>query len=284
VYLAACLASVGWCQGAAPDGPTGEDLLRLGRQQMAESRHAEAARLIERAIGLLERNSVEHPSDLRSAWEVLGSACYYQQLYRKSEQAYKRALALAVADADASTITVARILSSLGSVYQAEDRYADAEAALLRARQTLGQATAADAAVRVNVLVNLGALYRARGRNADAEPLYREALELLNAAGNRHGTLTVKVLNNLAILCMEEKRYNDAADAFAETLSLIDASMLPRSDAKALFENYDHCLRMAGRGSEARRLHARAQSILNKKPAEQTAGMVVDVAQLGVRK
>lgn len=262
------------------DDRCGAVLVQVGRLRMAESRHAEAAGLLEKAIALMEPRATGRRHELADAWQALGTACYYQRLYRKAEHAYGEALELRSTDGGAETVATGQILSSLGAIYQVESREADAQAALERARSFMEGAAHADARARVNVLNNIGALYRERGRAADAERVYREALEILESAGGRDQTFVVSVLNNLAVLYMDQKRYDDATATFEQMMSRMNGTILPRADLADLLANYSRCLRMAGKKAEARRLKLRAEALLKDKPGGSGEGMVVDVTQL----
>jgi tetratricopeptide (TPR) repeat protein len=245
--------------------------------------YARAVPILKLQVAALEADPRSSRADVSEAWRGLAYAYFFQRLYSNAEHAYTKALEWQMECVPPDPIQVARLNSSLGSVYQAEHRLSAARQAFQRALASLTGATP-DPLVRATLLNNIGALERTLGRHAAAERAYREAIASLNPVNEPNAVTMADLLNNLAVECMYRKDYTEALSLLSKALPIIESpgTMLPPLDAELLLRHYALCLGKTGQKKAAVEMRNKARQIGSGSPGN---SLLVDVSQLhGERK
>jgi len=274
-----CLAAPATAQnGGGTD--VARSLAQRGIARLGEGRPAEAARLLEEAIRILEPEMDAHVAELANLWQALGVSCFRDQLYAKAENAFQRALRLRHEIATADPLPELELLSDLGAVCSAEHRWGEAEQILQRARRQLALLPNAGLTLKASVLTNLANVFAAQGRLAELEVLYREALAAAEASQDTSGTFDVPPLHNLAVISANRGEYAAALPLFARAEERIRVgTALPLRDVLQILVDYRTCLRRAGRKREASQVQMQLRRIAAGVPIPQSE-LVVDVHQL----
>jgi tetratricopeptide (TPR) repeat protein len=258
-----------------------------GRQQVSSQpgtdAYSRAVPILKRRIDSLEADPRSSRADLSEAWRGLAYAYFFQRLYSNAEHAYTKALEWQLECVPPDLIQVARLNSSLGSVYQAEHRLSAARQAFQRALASLTGATP-DPLVRATLLNNIGALERALGRHVEAERADREAIASLNSVKEPDAVTMVDLLNNLAIECIHRRDYTEALSLLSKALPIIESpeAMFPSFDAEMLLRHYALRLEKTGQTKAAVEMRNKARQLRSESPGN---SLLVDVSQLhGERK
>ena len=184
--------------------------------------------------------TAEERKELGVKWNELNTAgvkAHQARKYPEATKSFQDALEVArriynQADFPDGHPDLARSLSNLAALYQAQGKYAAAEplftdALEMRKRLFKGQ----DHLDLARSLSNLAGLYLAQAKYAAAEPLYTDALEMRKRLfkGQDHPDLALS-LNNLAVLYKAQAKYAAAQPLYTDALEM----------RKRLFKGQDH--------------------------------------------
>jgi tetratricopeptide (TPR) repeat protein len=255
-------------------------LVRLGFARKVQGRYGESTDLILLGVQTLENAPASDRAGLGTAWQMLGTAYYTQHLYTKAEHAYERALEIQKQDLPARDAEAIEVLSSLGAVYVREQRFTEAEAAFQKAQGILESIPQPDPGTQALLMNNLGSLYWGMERYREAASVLSRGLPVAEQANDPTHILTVHMLGNLAIAHQALKEYQEAATLFARVMEFLDKDILVEPDEAArLYQRYAVCLRKLGNRNEAKKMEARAKTLLSTQPRDLTTELVVDASQ-----
>jgi tetratricopeptide (TPR) repeat protein len=260
-------------------------LYGLGAVRKFNGHCDESVRMLSESIQIVEIGQGIGSAEMASMWQVLGGAYYCQHLYSNSINAYRRALAFADIPDPNGPPRVFEILSSLAVSLSRAGRVSEAESALDRARSMLTRDGHPDPVQMALLLNNYAAVRRAGGHGEEAPALLSEAIETLRSTKTPDTSLQAAIASNLGAIFQDRKQYERAAEYYRQGVELIDqgAPILPL-DAAAVYQNYAACLRKCGRKAEARRLEARARTLLAGPARPAAAADVVDASSFTRRK
>jgi len=195
-------------------------LLNLAAALKADNRLDEARALLQRALGLVERQcGPAHPLTA-TVLDSLAGVVYAGHDLAAAEDLYRRALAATERAFGPEHPATAAGLHNLATVLDSRDRHLAAEPLLRRAlairRATLGERDA-DTASTVH---NLAGVLSALGRPAQAEPLLREARATWEALLGSEHPATAATVNNLADLLRDRGAWDEAEALYHHLLGV----------------------------------------------------------------
>jgi tetratricopeptide (TPR) repeat protein len=195
-------------------------LLNLAAALKADNRLDEARALLQRALGLVERQcGPAHPLTA-TVLDSLAGVVYAGHDLAAAEDLYRRALAVTERAFGPEHPATAAGLHNLATVLDSRDRHLAAEPLLRRAlairRAALGERDA-DTAATVH---NLAGVLTALGRPAQAEPLLREARATWEALLGAEHPATAATVNNLADLLRDRGAWDEAEALYRQLLGV----------------------------------------------------------------
>lgn len=195
-------------------------LLNLAAALKADNRLDEARALLQRGLGLVERQcGPAHPLTA-SVLDSLAGVLYAGHDLSAAEDLYRRALAVSERAFGATHPATAAGLHNLATVLDSLDRHLAAEPLLRRAlairREVLGNSDADTA----STLHNLAGVLTVLGRQAEAEPMLREARETWSQLLGDDHPATAATINNLADLLRDRGDWAEAESLYLHTLGV----------------------------------------------------------------
>jgi tetratricopeptide (TPR) repeat protein len=255
-------SSEGVCAGLA--------LHNLAVSNLNSGRLADAERLAERALRVLERNHALNDPILLRPLQTLCAAQFEQAKTRRARESFER-MRLIHAEQPQDRALVHGMAAAM---FQSEGHLKDAEVENLRALdawQEAGRIHTADAAA---VLEGLGSLYIEEQRFEEARQALDRALAVFNESKDTLPGDLLTVLNLRATLSAKTGQWREAEADLRQGISI--ANRQPEVDPvamKSLLSTYSIVLRKLHRGREAWSVEARL-AVLQSQPA------IVDVTEL----
>lgn len=254
-------------QIGAPDLELANALTNLG-YVLARDRADEASPILERALGLLEKQPEPNALAVARAGHLLANVRSSQQRPGDAEALERRALALREEALGANDLATAASLDGLGVILGAQGRDVEAEPLLRRALR-IGEAHPdARADDRARPAFHLAEVRLRRGDAKEAERLLRRAIADYDAdaAGENPDSAVPRVA--LARLLLAADRTDEAETLLRAALATQerDGGVASREAGQSLYELAMIALRR-GRTQEARNLSDRALAIAEKDPA-----------------
>lgn len=204
---------------ASPSSPLAGDVHEdLGDVFRLEYRFAEAERAYASAVNASERQlGPMHPKVGRQLTK-LGDIRLLLERVIPAEQAFRRALAIAVrAPPDAGRATV---VSGLGQTLQKQGRFAEAEPLLRDALALQKKLSGAEHAQTAEQMAILASLLADRGEIAEAERLYRQALAMSERIVGPDAPLTGTIVNHLGVFVADQGQVFEAELLFRRSLAI----------------------------------------------------------------
>jgi predicted ATPase/DNA-binding SARP family transcriptional activator len=235
-----------------PHPEVGATLVDLGLACQNLYRPAEAERLGERGLRILQRGGVSWA--LAKALNDVGNIYYLQGQYPKAKRRY--AESVAVYEQVGDLRGVASALNNLGIIAQYEGDYAEAERRYHRSVE-IKRAINDVWGIAISTY-NIGEVLHLSARYADALSYLEEALEIFRDVGYRLGA--VESLLRLGDIAFSLARYEEAETRYASAAAINETIDNPTQRALIL----DRTTRVAlhkGELQEARRYLARAFSL-----------------------
>jgi non-specific serine/threonine protein kinase/serine/threonine-protein kinase len=179
------------------------NLDRAVQAEMTSAKEAETAKQsLNFMTGLFE---VSDPSEAR------GNTITAREILNKGAKEIEETLA------DQPEVQ-ARLMDTMGTVYQNLGLFTQALPLLQQARQTRQGLFGVDHPSTLNSMNNLAELYREQGRLDEAESLHIETLETRKRVLGDDHLETLESMNNLALMYMNNGRYDEAESFFLEAL------------------------------------------------------------------
>jgi tetratricopeptide (TPR) repeat protein len=226
-----------------------------------------------RSLKILEKS---YPSDdpvLRRALQLLAQIQFQQQKIGKARETLRRLQSIPTGRPEDHAIAyglAATLLCAERRHHQAEAEYRKA----LGAWEEAGRAGTVDAAATLDALA---ALYVTEGRYREAERILDRANAIVTSDRAAVATDRIKLLRIRAQLHIRQREWRQAeADLDAAISTAGHDPQFDPVSLKSLLANYAYVLRKDHRGTEARRVEARAASL---QTPELTQG-VVDISEL----
>jgi tetratricopeptide (TPR) repeat protein/transcriptional regulator with XRE-family HTH domain len=208
----------------------------VGRYLLERAKYAEAERLYQQALTMLERET-ESLLSVAQTLNNLAFLFYLQGQFSKAEPLFQRALAIREQQLGTNHPDKATSLDNLGELYFAQGKFVEAEPlyqqALAIREQQLGPYHP-DTATSLN---NIMVLYIRQGKYAESEPSALKALAIREEQLGPYHPDTAYSLNNLARLYDLQGRYNDAESILHRSLTIYEQQQGPEHPDKgyALF-------------------------------------------------
>ena len=193
-----------------------------------------------------------------------GTLAYSAGDYRAATERFEAALREAESFGR-SDPRLAKTLSDLALLYDAQGRFAEAEPLLRRSLEILEKALGPNHLEVGAKLNSLALLYRAQVRYAEAEPLNQRSLGIaVKALGANHQIVGTS-LNNLALLYREQGRFAEAEPLYYRSLVIREKALGPdHPDVGVSLNNLAALYQAQGRFAEAEPLFRRSLSISEK--------------------
>jgi len=195
-----------------------QSLNDLGAIYRTLGRHARAIAVLERAVGILDRNP---PNELTATiLNNLGAAYVEIGQVAQSQEIVRRALVIAESGQDGGS-EVPYLMSTLGYGYLATKRYSDAETVYRRAISLLAATHGVQHPDYAIALSNLAALYQRQNRFRDAVPLLESAIEILEGSAGRDAPVLGLSLDRYATVLRSLGRKPEARQVARRAKSII---------------------------------------------------------------
>jgi tetratricopeptide (TPR) repeat protein len=236
-------------------------------------RIADAERLAERSVQILEKASSPNDELLMSPLQVLAATRFEQGKTARAREAFKRMQAIPIQRPEDS----AKVHWTAGALLEAEGRRPEAEAEYLAAFHSWVEAGHGETADAGALLNSLGALYIEEQRLAEAQQTLDRAFAIFSRAQDAIPMDRINLLNVRGALHARQGDWREAEQDLRDALSMADRE--PRFDLvalRSLLTNYALVLRKNHHGREARSIEARAVAIQTTRT---TAG-IVDITDL----
>jgi len=236
-------------------------------------RSAEAERLAERALLILEKTYSQNNLELLRPLQTLAASRIEQGKTAKAREAFKRIQAIRIQRSEDGALVhgiAAALLHAEGNLAEAETEYL----ASLRAWEDAGLGETADAGA---VLNGLGVVYIHEQRLTEARQALDRALAIFSHAKEAGPSDRIKVLHCLGAVHARQGDWREAEQDFHDALAIADQEPWVDPVAlRSLLTNYAYVLRRNHHGREARSMEARAAT-MHLDPALSTT---IDVADL----
>jgi len=266
----AALASAG---DRAPNSCAGLTLSDMAVAMSVSGRYADAERLAEGAVLILEKTySPNHLALLRQL-QTLAASRFEQGKTAKAWEAFKRIEAIRVERPEDAALVhgiAADLLHAEGKLVEAETEYLSS----LRAWEDAGRGETADAGA---VLNGLGVVYIHEQRLTEARQALDRALAIFSRAKDAVPMDRMKVLQCRGALHARQGDWQKAERDFHDALSIADQEPWVEPIAlRSLLTDCAYVLRRNHHGPEARSIEARAAA-MHLDPAPST---IIDVTEL----
>jgi eukaryotic-like serine/threonine-protein kinase len=204
--------------GPGPETATTEQSLAVVLLELGQAARAES--LFRSAGEALMQDSLRARREWVLALAGLGNSLQTQGRYPESEQAYRRALAVAEAGSGDSSPDLSGRLSDLANALTKQAKFAEAES-LLRRSLALERSALGNDHPRVAIrLRNLALLLTNRGELEEAERLNREALAIYRARLPAGHPRTAATISNLAAVLARRGKFAEAEPLMREALAM----------------------------------------------------------------
>jgi tetratricopeptide (TPR) repeat protein len=262
---------------AASDGRTQNPCAALVLNNVAvfmsvSGRSADAERLAERAIGILEKTYSPNDLVLLRPLQTLAVVRIEQGKTAKAREAFKRMQAIRIERPEDRALVhgIAGILSETeGKLPEAEIEYL----ASLQEWEHAGRGETADAGAIFN---DLGVLYIHEQRLTEAQQALDRALAISSRAKDATPIDRIKVLHCRGALHARQGEWREAEQDFRDALSIADQEPWVEPVAlRSLLTSYAYVLRKNHHRREARTIEARAAGI-----RVDATSNIIDVADL----
>jgi tetratricopeptide (TPR) repeat protein len=257
----------------AQDSCAGLVLNNMAAFQSVSGRIADAERLAERSVMILEKAYDSNDVVLLPPLQILAAARFEQGKIAKAREAFKRMQSIRIHRPEDSAL-----LHGTAAVFlEAEGRWPESEAeylAALHAWEEAGHGQTADAGAILNAL---GSLYIQEQRLDEARQALDHALDIFSRAKDAVPMDRIKLLHVLGVLYARQGDWPIAEQYLREALSLSDPQ--PGVDPlalRSLMTSYAIVLRKNHHGREARSIEARAKAI----EVDRTTAAIVDINDL----
>jgi tetratricopeptide (TPR) repeat protein len=253
--VSAALASGG---DHAQDSCAGSVLNTMAAIMAGSGRLADAERLAERSVLLLEKTHSPTDPTLLRPLQILGAVRFEQGKTARAREAFKRMQAIRIQRPEDSALvhaTAATLLEAEGRRIEAEAEYL----ASIRAWEDAGRSESADVGA---VLNGLGSLYIHERRLTEARQALDRAFAIFSRAQDAVPMDRIKLLGVRGVLQARLGDWQAAEQDLHDGLSMADRE--PWVDPLALrflLTNYAVVLRKNHHGREARSIEARAAAI-----------------------
>jgi tetratricopeptide (TPR) repeat protein len=229
---------------------------------------ATASRRLGEALGWIDAAFEGDPGDPRT-WPIL------DPLAPHADAVVARADAAGIAD------PTGRLMSALGTLFQAKAQYARSEPLLRRALAIDEASLGKDHPNFARDLNNLAGLLQDTNRLGEAEPLMRRALAIDEASlGKDHPTVAIR-LNNLAQLLQATNRLGEAEPLMRHALAIDEASLgKDHPDVARDLNNLAALLQDTNRLGEAEPLMRRALAIDEASLGKDHPNVAIDLNNL----
>ena len=257
----------------AQDSCAGLVLNNMAALMSVSGRIAEAERLAERSLKILEK--IYPPIDpvLLHPLQILATTRFEQGKTAGARGAFKRMQAIRTERPEDRAV----VHGIAAALLEAEGRRPEAEAEYLAAFHAWEEAGRDDTAEAAAILNSLGSLYIADRRLDEAQRSLDRALNILSRAKDAVPMDRIKVLNVRGALHARQGKWRESEQDLSDALSMADRE--PRVDPvglRSLLTSYAYILRKNHHPQEARSIAARAAG-LQINPA---MSAVIDVTDL----
>jgi tetratricopeptide (TPR) repeat protein len=221
-------------------------------------RYADAERLAERAVLVLEKTYSQNDLALLRPLQTLAASRFEQGKTAKARDAFKRIQAIRVQRPEDAALfhgIAASLLHAAGNLAKAETEYL----ASLRAWEDAGRGEMADAGAILN---GLGVVYIHEQRLTEAREALDRALAIFSRANDAAPFDRIKVLHCRGALYARQSGWREAVQDFHDALAIADQE--PWIDPvvlRSLLKDYAYVLRRNHHAREARSMEARAAGI-----------------------
>jgi len=233
---------------------TSHGLLRARQAERRAQAEAEAARKALAETQELSRFLVDL-FEVSNPGEARGATITARELLDRGAEQVRSGL-------DGQPLAQARLMLTIGSIYQNLGLYSRAEA-LLRESLTIRERELGPDHLDVAASLNsLGVLAMKLDRYAEAEQLFRRGLEIREKQlGQDHPDVALHV-NNLATLYADQDRYKEAEPLYIRALQIREKALGPdHPDVAVVLNNLGDLYREQGRYAEAESALRRALEI-----------------------
>ncbi len=193
---------------------------RCSEYLTARALYAEAGRLAQRALTILERAlGAEHP-DVAQSLTNLANAHWRAGRYAEAESVYARSLTIYEHALGPDHPEVGKSLNNLAGAYLKEGRYAEAASLFARSLTIWEKARGPEHHNVAIALNNLAGVYVHEGRYSEAEPLYARALAIQEKVLGPGDPAVAMSLCNLGNLAARQERFADAEQPYRRALAI----------------------------------------------------------------
>ncbi|MCX6827830.1 MAG: tetratricopeptide repeat protein [candidate division Zixibacteria bacterium] len=193
-------------------------MLYLGKLYLRQSFYEKAKMQVEKVLGAIRYNPESVASlDRKEIYlvsivlNILAAAYFVEERYLDAISYEKQSLAISELISGPMSLSAARSLANLGSLYTMQGNYTAAESLLLRAleieNKTLGSTTTDQSAYIYRYLADL---YRGQRRFQEAEAYYRLALSITESSAGPDHPEIANDLNGLFNLYCDQDKLSDA--------------------------------------------------------------------------
>jgi tetratricopeptide (TPR) repeat protein len=248
-------------------------LTNLAALVAIQGRHAEAERLAERSLRILEKYLMPEDPVLLKTLQILAAARFQQGKTAKAREAFQRMQMLQIRrPQDAALVhgVAAALLEAEGRRSEAESEYL----AALRAWADSGRGDTVDAGT---ILSGLASFYVYGNRLDDARRALNRALAIFERAKDTVPMDRIKLLSIQAGLNCRLGEWRKAEEYLREAVAIADSEpLIAPSDNVVLLASYARVLRKNHNGREAHSIEVRLAALRR----DNAAGTVVDVTEL----
>ena len=252
---------------------TGELLTNLAMLALTWERHAEATKIAERSVQLLEREYSPNDPVLLRPLCVVASSRFQLGEAAKAREAFHRMQSIPVAD-PAERLLIDHLA---GTLLESEGHYREAESAYRTALFDLEEAGLGEMADAGAVWRALGALYIREQRLDEARGVLDRAVAISSSATDAVAFDRLKALHVRGVLYARQRKWAYAERDLHDALAIADGE--PRLDPavlKPILTDYARVLRKNHHSHDARLIETRIASI----PPNRRVHEIVDVTEL----
>lgn len=232
-----------------------EALVSLGLTEMCLGRYAQAETHLTRAHALIP--STPEIEEANVIFSSLGLLCYRQGRYVESERWYLKAVA-----SGRNSMTTARSLARLGSLYVETGRYGKAESVCARALDLMVASLGPKHSEIAAVLQTMGQLRRYQQRHAESVDLLRQALDIVTSQPDANHQSEAIIRNSLAVSLTVEGRFAEAESNFRAAIAVLESLGADgRRDLSVTLHGLALNFQRQGRYGEALELASRAYAL-----------------------
>jgi len=257
----------------AQDSCAGLVLNNMAAFMSVSGRPADAERLAERAVVILEKTYSPNGLELLRPLQTLAASRLEQGETAKAREAFKKIQAIRIQRSEDKAL----IHGIAAALSQAEGNLAGAEIEYLASLRAWDEAGRGETAEAGAVLNGLGVVYMHEQRLAEARQAFDRALAIFSRAKDAVAVDRIKVLQCRGALHALEGDWGQAEQDFHEAVSIADQELwIDPGALRSILTNYAYVLRKNHHGRQARPVEARAAGIhLDHAPST-----IIDVTEL----